>query len=70
MSEQRRSVIVTGGSRGIGLAIARRLAAAGFDVVAVARTEGDALAAAMRDAETAGHGRIGFWAADLGDIEA
>lgn len=34
-----RNVIVTGGSRGIGLAICRRLSAAGFRVIAVARSE-------------------------------
>jgi NAD(P)-dependent dehydrogenase (short-subunit alcohol dehydrogenase family) len=41
----RRSVVVTGGSRGIGLAIAKRFAADGFDVFIVGR-ERDALAAA------------------------
>jgi len=34
-----RNVIVTGGSRGIGLSIARRLAVAGYNAVAVARRE-------------------------------
>jgi 3-oxoacyl-[acyl-carrier protein] reductase len=35
-----RNVIVTGASRGIGLAVARRLAAANYRVLAVARTSG------------------------------
>ena len=70
MAEGRRSVVVTGGSRGLGLATARRLAASGFDVVAVARKPSEALDAAMREADAADRGHIGFHAADLGDIEA
>ena len=37
-----RNVIVTGGSRGLGLGIAQKLAASGFSVIAVARSETDA----------------------------
>ena len=37
-----RSVVVTGGSRGIGLAITRAFAHAGYFVVVGARTEADA----------------------------
>lgn len=42
----RPAVVVTGGSRGIGLAIARRFAKAGCDVALVARAEGPLQAAA------------------------
>ena len=45
-----RNVIVTGGSRGLGLAIARALAAAGYRVIAVARSASAELAAASRAA--------------------
>ena len=41
------SVVVTGGSRGLGLAIAEGVAASGMRAVAVARTDGPALRAAM-----------------------
>ncbi|WP_407524048.1 SDR family NAD(P)-dependent oxidoreductase [Methylobacterium oryzisoli] len=62
-----RNVVVTGGSRGLGLGIARRLSASGFRVIAVARRPGEALEAAMREG---GPGEIRFLAADLGQVEA
>lgn len=40
-----RNVLVTGGTRGLGLGIAEALAAAGFRVIAVARNRGDQLGA-------------------------
>ena len=58
-----RTVVVTGGSRGLGLGIAQALVAAGFQVIAVARTEGEALRAA-----TPG-GALHFRAFDLADTE-
>lgn len=60
-------VIVTGGSRGLGLAIARQLSASGYAVVAVARQESDALAAAMAEARRGG-GPIHFRPCDLADL--
>lgn len=64
------NVLVTGGSRGIGLAIVQRLAGAGYGVLAVARRDSEQLAAAIRDAEAAGKGAIHFRACDLGEIDA
>ncbi len=64
-----RNVIVTGGSRGLGLAMVRTLAAAGYSVVAVARSESvelRTLAAEMVESKT---GAVHFRAYDLGDIE-
>ena len=43
MSDEKRVVFITGGSRGIGLATARRFAAAGHDVAIGSRTEPDGL---------------------------
>jgi 3-oxoacyl-[acyl-carrier protein] reductase len=63
------NVIVTGASRGLGLAIAERLAAADFNVITVARRESEPLVAAMRAAE-AGKGAIRFRACDLSDMVA
>jgi len=60
------NVLVTGASRGIGLAIAARLASSGFTVVALARTQGEALTAAI---DAAG-GRIVFAPFDLTKIDA
>jgi 3-oxoacyl-[acyl-carrier protein] reductase len=62
-----RTVIVTGGSRGIGLGIVRQLAGAGFQAIAVARQPTEALAQAQREA--AGRdGKIHFRPCDLSDI--
>jgi 3-oxoacyl-[acyl-carrier protein] reductase len=63
-----RNVLVTGGSRGLGLAIAVRLAGAGYRVIAVARRSTDELSAATREAAEAGVGAIEFRALDLSDI--
>ena len=61
-----RNVIVTGGSRGLGLGIARRLAAGGYRAITVARRDTDDLAAAREAAPDAIH----FVAQDLGEIDA
>jgi 3-oxoacyl-[acyl-carrier protein] reductase len=63
------NVIVTGGSRGLGLSMARALAAAGYRVVAVARKSTDELAAAGRAAADGGRGAIEFRSCDLSDLE-
>jgi 3-oxoacyl-[acyl-carrier protein] reductase len=62
-----RNVIVTGGSRGLGLAICERLALAGYRAIAVARSETPELKAAML---AASQGGILFAPFDLGDIDA
>jgi 3-oxoacyl-[acyl-carrier protein] reductase len=63
------NVIVTGGSRGLGLATARTLAGAGYRVIAVARNEGEELQAASRAALEAGNGAIEFRAFDLSELQ-
>ncbi len=63
------NVIVTGGSRGLGLATARVLAGAGYRVIAVARSESEELRTASREALEAGGGAIEFRACDLSDLE-
>jgi 3-oxoacyl-[acyl-carrier protein] reductase len=65
-----RSVIVTGASRGLGLAIAAALAAAGYRVLAVARTESKELRALIASAAQAGRGAVQFHAFDLLRVEA
>jgi len=62
-----RNIVVTGGSRGLGLSIARRLCAAGHQVIAIARRPGEALSAAQRDADAAGCGRLRFHPFDLAE---
>ena len=61
-----RTVIVSGASRGVGLAVAERLAAAGFRVVAIARTEGQL---ADAQARCAGGGEIVFRPFDLSQVQ-
>ncbi len=60
------NVLVTGGSRGIGLAIATRLAGNGYNVIAAARRESDELKAAI----AASDGRLHFRACDLAVTDA
>jgi 3-oxoacyl-[acyl-carrier protein] reductase len=64
------NVLVTGGSRGIGLSIVRRIAAAGYNVIAVARRESDELRDAMAEAVKRGRGGLHFKACDLSEIDA
>ncbi len=63
------SVIVTGGSRGLGLATARGLAAAGYRVIAVARSPSAELEDASRSALDSGRGSIEYRACDLSNLE-
>src|SRR3984885_7147682 len=63
------NVLVTGGSRGIGLAISRKLAAAGYYVIAVARRESDELKAAIGEIVKQGRGGLRFRAFDLAEID-
>jgi 3-oxoacyl-[acyl-carrier protein] reductase len=61
------NVIVTGGSRGLGLAMTRALAAADYRVIALARGSTEELMAASRAAADSG-GVIEFRACDLSDL--
>ena len=63
-----RNVVVTGASRGIGLSIAKKLAASGYAVIAVARKRTDQLDAASAEAEKNG-GAIRFVPFDLAEID-
>jgi len=64
------NVLVTGGSRGIGLAIVRKLAGAGYNVIAVARRESDELRAAIGEAAKKGKGALHFRPFDLSAVDA
>ena len=64
-----RNVIVTGGSRGLGLGIGRKLSAAGYRVIALARKDSDPLKSAMEEAERANPGSFHFLPFDLAKIE-
>jgi 3-oxoacyl-[acyl-carrier protein] reductase len=60
-----RNVIVTGGSRGLGLGIALKLREAGYRAIAVARKVSDEVAALRNKAAP-----LPFWPCDLSDIDA
>jgi len=64
-----RSVLVTGGSRGLGLAIAQKLAGAGYRAVALARSESKEIKVAIARAETEGQGALSFVPFDLSKID-
>jgi 3-oxoacyl-[acyl-carrier protein] reductase len=65
-----RSVVVTGGSRGLGLAISKKLVTADYRVIALARKQSQELTAAMTVSERVGAISLNFWPCDLEDIDA
>jgi 3-oxoacyl-[acyl-carrier protein] reductase len=69
MTDKPRNVLVTGASRGLGLGIARRLTAAGYQVIAVARSKSKLMTEAIADAERSGRRALHFAPCDLGKIE-
>jgi 3-oxoacyl-[acyl-carrier protein] reductase len=70
MTDKPRNVLVTGASRGLGLGIARRLTAAGYQVIAAARSKSKPMTEAIAEAERGGRGSLRFAPCDLGDIDA
>jgi len=65
-----RNVIVTGGSRGLGLGISRTLAASGFAVCAVARRLTAELSDAIESAAGEGSGALSFRSCDLTELDS
>jgi 3-oxoacyl-[acyl-carrier protein] reductase len=64
-----RNVVVTGGSRGLGLGIARRLTDSGYRVIAIARQENKQLSEARSEAEASTPGSFAFRTFDLSETE-
>jgi 3-oxoacyl-[acyl-carrier protein] reductase len=62
-----RNVIVTGGSRGLGLGIARELALVGHRVIAIARQSNEQFEAVVSDLRSNGRGEVLLRAFDLAD---
>ncbi len=69
MAKARRTVLVTGGSRGLGLGLACKLSAAGYGVIAVARKQTKPLADAIAQAKGSKQGPLHFVAFDLGKVD-
>ena len=65
-----RNIIVTGASRGLGLAIAAALATSGARIIGVSRQESDQFRSAHASAESAGRGALVFRPFDLTDTRA
>jgi 3-oxoacyl-[acyl-carrier protein] reductase len=65
-----RNVLVTGGSRGIGLGIALKMAAAGYCAIVIARKESSELTSAMSGGRPDQSATLRFVAADLAEIDA
>jgi 3-oxoacyl-[acyl-carrier protein] reductase len=63
-----RRVIVTGGSRGLGLGIVRRLVCEGYDAIAIARQMNDQLSSAIEHADRTRPGSLRFIPFDLGQV--
>jgi 3-oxoacyl-[acyl-carrier protein] reductase len=61
------NVLVTGGSRGLGLGIARRLARSGYRVIALARRESEELKQTIAECRKSGTGEIVFLPFDLAE---
>ncbi len=70
MAESKRTVLVTGASRGLGLGIACKLTGEDYDVIALARQKSKQVTDAMAEAKSAGQGALDFVAFDLGKIDA
>ena len=64
-----RKVIVTGGSRGLGLGIARRLHGAGYHVIVVSRKQNSQFTALMEESESANPGSLHHVPFDLAEID-
>ena len=69
VADNARRVLVTGGSRGLGLAIAQKLVAGGYHAITLARRESNEVGAAIAEAEKAGQGALSFVPFDLGKID-
>jgi 3-oxoacyl-[acyl-carrier protein] reductase len=64
-----RNIIVTGGSRGLGLGIARKLKNSGYLVIAIARKETEQLISAIQESEPGCTGSIHFVPFDLAEVD-
>lgn len=65
-----RNVLITGGSRGLGLGIARALVSSGFQVLVLARQEGEHLPALRAQLTREASSALHFRAFDLTDVSA
>src|SRR6201987_1738523 len=64
-----RNVIVTAGSRGLGLGIVKKLTSEGYRAIAIARKSNGQLAAAMEEIKCVRKGAVDFVPFDFGDLE-